>query len=126
MAICYINQTIEIPNIKSIDFNPEIAGDMARTAGNKLRYDVSTNATKEGRSFQAIYLTLTQFDSIYNYLKSINFGFTYFWVDEYGGTAAANSIIAKINNFKAQRVQFGTPLGWENNGKNISFDVIEQ
>ncbi len=99
MAICYINQTIEIPiqgSSRAIGFKLDVAGDLARTAGGTMRYDVSSGAVKRGWDIQTELLTKAQFEVIYDYLKSINFGFTYFWLDSFGGTATANSITARI------------------------------
>ena len=106
MGMCYINQTIEIPiqgSSRAIGFKPDVTGDLARTAGGTLRYDVSTDAVKRGWDIQAELLTQVQFEAIYNYLKSINFGFTYFWLDSFGGTAALNSITARILIVSAPR-----------------------
>ena len=126
MGICYINLTIEIPNVNAQTMTPEIAGDAARTAGNILRFDASSNAVKRSWVLKANYLTATQFSAIYNYLKSINFGFTYFWIDELGGAAATDSIMAKVTLTSSERVQFQAPTVWESQGKNISLTVIEQ
>jgi hypothetical protein len=125
MAICYINQTIEI-SVNSLSMKPETSGDMARTAGNTLRFDVSSNAVKRTWNITSKNLTSAQFAAIYNYLASINFGITYFWLDDFGGAAATDSIQAKIDITGIERVQFGTATGWENNGKNITLNIIEQ
>ena len=121
MAICYINQTIEIP-VNSLSIKLEISGDMARTAGNILRFDVSSNAIKRSWSITSKYLTNTDFNTIYNYLASINFGFTHFWLDDFGGTAITNSIQAKIDISNIERVYFSG----NSNGKNITISITEQ
>lgn len=126
MGTCYINATTEIPNVYSETMTPEISGDEARTEGNALRFDAVDNNVKRVWQLRAYYLTQTQFNVIYNYLKSVNFGIVSFWIDSMDGTAAANSINVKISELTAERVQFQSATGWETKGRNIDFRATEQ
>lgn len=124
MAVAYINQTIELPNVTAQQITHEIVGDAGRTAGGKYRRDVV--AAKRVWSLECRYLTNAEYDSIVDYLRdTILFGSCDFWLDEFGGAAATDSITAYVEVEGDERVQF-MGASWESQGRNLTLRIIEQ
>ena len=125
MAIAYINKTIPIPNIREQNTDRVHLEDSDYTVLGSYRVDKV--ATKKNRRFVAEYLTKTEYDSIDNYLDSILSGFTYFWLDEFGGNETDDSIEAVVRITDDVRVQFKDSSGtFHNDGRNIELEVIER
>lgn len=123
--IAYLNAgAIELPGVRAQTIDREIVGESARTAGGKLRRDVVT--VKRVWRLELQYLTNAQYDAIVDYLDGILYGATTFWLDELGGTAAANSIAAYVDVEDDERVQFRDAAEWQNDGRNLMLIVQEQ
>ena len=123
MALAYINKTIELPNVKTQNIEYIDLSDGSYTAGGNYRKD--SLDVKRVWEFEAINLTSSQHSAIITHLLNNNFGMTYFWLDEFGGSASSDSIDAFIYISKDERIQFGKNGNWHDDGKNMSFEVIE-
>ncbi len=125
MAIAYLdNGAIEIPGVQAQKLTRQVVGERGRTAGGKLRQDVV--AVKRAWRLECKYLTTTQYNAIIDHLNSLLFGATTFWLDELGGTAAANSIAVYVDIEDDERVQFARDGTWYENGHSITLTVTEQ
>lgn len=125
MAYAYLNNgAIELPNLKAQSIDHEIIADEARTADGTLRRDVL--ATKRVWKLDLVFLTKAQYDAIMNHLASAGWGMVRFWIDELGGTAAANSINAYVSVAKDERVQFRNASGWQQDGRHLSLVITEK
>lgn len=125
MIYAYLNNgAVELPNLRAQSIDHDLIADEARTADGTLRRDVL--ARKRVWKLDLILLTKAQYDAIMNYLASAGWGAVRFWLDELGGTAAANSIDAYASVAKDERVQFRSATGWEEQGRNLSLIITEK
>lgn len=125
MSIAYLNNgAVEIPNVIAQEIDREIIADEARTANGTLRRDIL--AVKRTWQLDCAYLTKAQYGAIINHLASAGWGAVRVWIDEFGGTAAANSIDAYVSITKDERVQFANASGWQQDGRNLSLVITEK
>jgi len=125
MAVAYINKTIELPTVTAQRISREMVGERSSTAGGKLRQDVVR--VRRVWRLQCKFLTQTQYSAIVTHLQGSLFAATDFWLDEFGGTAAANSITAYVDIEEDERVQFRAPGGaWESQGRHLTLVVRER
>ena len=60
-------------------------------------------------------------------MESVSWAAVPFWLDEFGGTAAANSIMAYVDVEDDERVQFRNPNNtWESQGRHLTLMVRER
>ncbi|MDI6872105.1 MAG: hypothetical protein QME79_12330 [Bacillota bacterium] len=124
MSVAYLaSGAIELPNVQTQRTARQVIGDEGRTAGGKLRRDVV--ATKRVWTLVCPYLTNAEYDAIVGHLEA-TFGVTTFWLDEFGGTAAANSIAAVVDVEEDERVQFARDGTWHSDGHSLVLTVQEQ
>lgn len=122
MSLAYINEDIELVNIQAQSIAHEIIGETAFTALGKLRADRITS--KKSWTLESVYLTNAEYKEILDYLESINFGVTSFWLDEFGGEPENDSIDAIVTIESDERVMFFRD-GFNNDGRNLSLLVRE-
>lgn len=123
MAVVTINKSIDIPNVSQVSGTPISIGSKRRTPlGNLI---VQKAARKREWTFRANKITKDEFDAFNDHLDSILGGKTYFWIDEFGGNAENDSILALIELKPWDRVQFGRDGAWHKDGRNIEFTVEE-
>jgi len=125
MAVAYLNKTIELPTVTAQRINREMVGERSSTALGKLRQDVVR--VRRAWRLECKFLTQTQYSAIVNHLQTNLFAATDFWLDEFGGTASANSIMAYVDIEEDERVQFRNPNNtWESQGRNLTLIVRER
>lgn len=122
--IAVINKTIEVPNVYDQSIDYEDLSDAGRTALGTYRKD--TIGVKRTWNLRASKLTYSQYKAIVDYLLSISQGETWFWLDEFGGTADTNSIKVIIEMDQDTREQFGLNGQWHSSGRSIGLRVIEK
>jgi hypothetical protein len=128
MATAYLNQTIEIPNVVSQKISREILGKKTRTAGGKFRMDIgnATNPVKRTWTLECRAVSREKYNEIIEYLNSIFWCETDFYLDEFGGTPAMDSIKAFIEMNDDSREPFQGEGGWDSQGRSLQLIVIEQ
>lgn len=125
MTSAYLNAgAIEIPGVQTQKLGRQVIGERGRTAGGKLRQDVV--AVKRAWRLECKFMTNIEHDAIVNHLDTLMYGATTFWLDELGGTAAANSIPAYVDIEDDERVQFGRGGVWHSDGHSITLAITEQ
>jgi hypothetical protein len=123
MATAYINKNILLPRVTAQRLDHNIFSDEGYTIGTNYRRD-TLGARKRIWRLTLSYNTSTQYAAILSHLDSIDWASTFFWLDEFGGTAAANSIAAFFTIENDDRTQFQS-ASWENKGRNLVFIVRE-
>ena len=112
--------SIEIPYVSAINVDKEIIGEASRTSRGKYRADTIT--VKSRWQVETRPLKLADARNFTDYLDSINWGSGSVYLDEIGGT-----IDAYIRDYSEERTQFEARdgSGWQNDGRTLSFTVIE-
>lgn len=125
MAVAIINKTIELPSITAQRISREMVGERSSTALGKLRQDVVR--VRRVWKLDCKFLTNTQYAAIVSHLESVVWAAVPFWLDEFGGTAAANSIMAYVDIEEDERVQFRAANNqWESEGRHLTLVVRER
>ena len=125
MAVAYINKTIELPTVTAQRISREMVGERSSTALGKLRQDVVR--VRRVWRLECKFLTNAQYTAIISSLESAVWAAVPFWLDEFGGTAAANSITAYVDIEEDERVQFRAANNqWESKGRHLTLIVRER
>ena len=125
MAVAYLNKTIELPTVTAQRISREMVGERSSTALGKLRQDVVR--VRRAWRLECKFLTNAQYTAIISPLESAVWAAVPFWLDEFGGTAAANSIMAYVDVETDERVQFRNPNNtWEHQGRHLTLVVRER
>ena len=125
MAVAYINKTIEVPSVTAQRISREMVGERSSTAMGKLRQDVVR--VRRAWRLECKFLTNAQYTAIISPLQTSLWAATEFWLDEFGGTPAANSIMAYVDVEEDERVQFRNPNNtWESQGRHLTLMVRER
>lgn len=123
MATAYLNKALEIPNVSAQRIDWELVGERSRTAGGNMRQDLV--AVKRTWKLTSIFVTPTYYTTIINTLNILNWR-GWFWLDEFGGTASTDSIMAFYSIDEDERVQFRRGKQWINNGRRLVLTVTER
>lgn len=124
-TIAYLNNgAIPLPNVRSVKPGREIIADRSRTAGGKMRQDVT--AVKRAWRLELRYLTPAEYLAIVNHLDWLWYGPTTFWIDSLGGAPETDSVAAYVTIEDDERVQFGRDGTWYSDGHNLILSVVEQ
>ena len=125
MAVAYINKTIELPTVTAQRISREMVGERSSTALGKLRQDVVR--VRRAWRLECRFLTNAQYTAIISHMESVSWAAVPFWLDEFGGTASANSIMAYVDVEEDERVQFRNPNNtWESQGRHLTLMVRER
>lgn len=117
--------TVEVPNVSTQKVDWEMVGERTRTAGGLLRQDVT--AMKRQWRVESVFLTHSQYATIVDKLEAGGWGPIPFWLDEFGGVPATDSVLAFISVEDDERVQFRADDGsWENQGRRLVLTVKER
>ena len=109
---------VEIPNVSSEIINRKFIGDRVRLAGGKMHQDYI--AVKRTWELEAQYITKAKADAIIDELVTSKWKVD-FWLDELDSTVAAY-----VNVKDEERVQFSRDGVWHNDGRTITFEVVEE
>jgi hypothetical protein len=121
LALAYLNETIPLPRVTAIEVERRKLADAGETADGTYREDIA--AVKMGYRIEMQFLTYDEYKVIVDYLDSIMWGETPFWMDEFGGTPATHSKVAVVDPGDEERVAFGRDGQWHNNGRHLSLTV---
>lgn len=123
--IAYLNNgAVPLPNITDQTTPRRVIGDEQTTLAGTLRRD--RIATKRTWRFELRKITWAEYNAIIAHLDAVGWGETTFWIDELGGTAAANSIAVYVDIEPDQRVPFGRDGAWHESGRNLTVVVKEK
>lgn len=109
---------VEVPNVTSEVINREFIGDRVRLAGGKMHQDYT--AVKRTWKLESRYITKSEADAIISELENNNYTVD-FWLDELGST-----VVAYINVTNEERVQFHRDGAFYDDGRTMTFEVIEE
>jgi len=123
VAIAFINSSIPLYNAVSQKIDYKDLSDGAYTTG--VNYQKDEIGVKRVWHIQMKYLRSSQYNDIESHLRNNLFGKTDFWLDEFGGTPETDSVDAFVDVRNDERVQFGTSVGWESAGRNLTLEIVE-
>ena len=121
MSIAYINKTIPLPKIASQVVERQKIADGGETADGTYREDVV--AVKKTWRLDTTLTPYTEYKAIIDYLDSILWGESWFWIDEFGGSPETHSIRAFFDPGNDTRSPHGNASGWDNKGRQFGIVV---
>jgi len=122
MSIAKFNDET-VPYVYAIIVDREFVGDRVRLAKGKMRQDIT--AVKRTWNLETRVMQSSEADSIKDTLEDNSWQVD-FWLDEFGDSS--NTVTAFVNIGNEERIQFGARdgSGWQNDGKQFEFEIIEQ